>query len=828
MKTLFASITDLSVMASWLIGAVIIVRFLLKKAPASWRGLLWVLVGIRLLCPVSFESNLSLVPERSTVKIVEFEEQEIPMMNGTESEVTMENSKVEVPEVTTPITEEPTVKKSFDYTALFSWIWAVGMAGMLVHAAISYRKIRRKADVSIQHEKRVWICDDIQTPFILGIIGPRIYIPSTMDPETMQYVLAHENAHIQRKDHWWKPLGYLILTVYWFNPLVWLAYILMCRDIELACDEKVVVKLDAAQKKAYSSALLSCSIPRKMIAACPVAFGEVGVKMRIRSILNYKKPAFWLVVVMILVVIGVGVFFGTKPKESSYDVLDLSHFVLEDGSHGWKEIHMCSSVEDVEKELNIHFDEPFEDFEGTTVYAPLEIQYNEYPVNVFFIFQNEKLDEIHFEFEMDTDVNSCYNELYRQMKSIYGEHNFENSYSNGSENPAYGWIGDVYVDDAVYTQMDMSIVDESYVQIRILVVPDFAAESVKEHPEDALLDLDTLLLEDGSYGWMGIAMNNTKEEVEAALGMELGEPAEETEDAVYYDPLHIDFSTSNGSAVFVFKEERLAEIRFDFRLQELDDLYPEEVFNVLDEELTAIYGECHYQSQRFAERNQIYGWLSDTTVGEGLLTRLQIEEDGTTTRLSVRAVPDRYTKIAQEPYQDEMGHNFSKYFDLDVETVRSMLKDQGIEMRLEYDTWIVDEEIEGHKCRTALDFYSLKEGSDPILINYSKSFEKEEVVDWEFIVKVYDYLVKKLGRPEQIENYSYMRYGLVQYDNHVEYNRMHFQEMIDNKRMTFTVSWNDDWEYSHSSDDMQLWNGTLTYNIGSPNVHEYVLRKKWK
>ena len=315
MDAIFQKMIDLSINASWLILAVIAARFLLRKVPAAWRGLLWVLVGVKLLCPVSVESHLSLVPDTTVVR----EQMQIQIVELPETEQIIGDLEYTPQMQQKPIVEkadtEP-VQKTVKVMDVLPYVWLTGIIVMLVHALISYRKIQRRARVSLHYENHVWICDDINTPFILGILRPRIYLPSTMDKETMTHVLAHENAHLKRKDHWWKPLGYLVLSVYWINPFVWAAYILMCRDIELACDEKVIVKLDAEQKKAYSNALLNCSIPRKMIAACPVAFGEVGVKMRIRSIFNYKKPAFWVIVVALLAVIGVGVFFGTKPKDT--------------------------------------------------------------------------------------------------------------------------------------------------------------------------------------------------------------------------------------------------------------------------------------------------------------------------------------------------------------------------------------------------------------------------------------------------------------------------------------------------------------------------------
>ena len=194
-----------------------------------------------------------------------------------------------------------------------SIVWLVGILLMLSYGAVSYFCLKRKVSASLCKEGHVYLCDNIDTPFILGIFRPRIYLPSGMAESEIPYVLAHEEAHLKRKDHLWKPLGFLLLAVYWFNPLFWVAYILLCRDIENACDEKAIKDSDKAYKVSYSEALLACSIHRRTIMACPLAFGETGVKSRIRAVLHYKKPAFWVILVAILVLIVTCVCFLTNP-----------------------------------------------------------------------------------------------------------------------------------------------------------------------------------------------------------------------------------------------------------------------------------------------------------------------------------------------------------------------------------------------------------------------------------------------------------------------------------------------------------------------------------
>jgi len=196
-----------------------------------------------------------------------------------------------------------------------AWVWVIGMGIMVLYALVSWAVVRLRVREAAREEKNIWVCDRIGSPFILGIFLPRIYLPSDMAEEDKPYVLAHERAHLNRRDHWWKPLGFALLAVHWFNPLVWLAYILLCRDIELACDERVIRQMGEGSKKPYSEALINCSVPRRMIAACPVAFGETGVKGRIKSVLNYKKPAFWIILVAVLVCIAVAVCFLTDPRQ---------------------------------------------------------------------------------------------------------------------------------------------------------------------------------------------------------------------------------------------------------------------------------------------------------------------------------------------------------------------------------------------------------------------------------------------------------------------------------------------------------------------------------
>lgn len=326
MTELFFKLADLSIDAGWLVLAVIASRFLLKKAPKSLHCCLWILVAVRLVCPFSWESVFSLMPERAEVpKGVQFavSHAQPGQIVYSRSEPVQEDAGEQprrVSYVAVPTFDGETRALKVSHPDAMGvvlghagWIWLGGMTLMCAYAAVSYLRIRKRIRVSLELSPGVLLCDYIDTPFILGILRPKICLPSEMNPADAAHVLAHEKAHLRRRDHWWKPLGYLLLSIYWFHPLLWLAYILLCRDIELACDERVVKTMEETDRRAYSEALLKCSVPRHLILACPLAFGEVGVKQRIRAVLNYRKPGFWILLISILVIAVVAFTFLTDP-----------------------------------------------------------------------------------------------------------------------------------------------------------------------------------------------------------------------------------------------------------------------------------------------------------------------------------------------------------------------------------------------------------------------------------------------------------------------------------------------------------------------------------
>ena len=323
METVFLKILNMSVNAGWLVLAVLVLRLLLKKAPKAITVLMWALVGVRLLCPFSLESALSLLPSGETVpeQFLSTEAEQITIhMSGQIDWTQPAIDSVTVPAPETGLPSDP----SLNLTQVAALVWLAGVALMLLYAAFSYLRVRRRVREGMHLRDRLWLCDRISSPFILGIIRPRIYLPSAMAPADLEYVIAHENAHLRRKDHWWKPLGFLLLCVYWFNPLLWVGYLFLCRDIEFACDEAVLRQLGSESKKPYSEALLNCSISRRALTACPLAFGEVGVKSRIKSVLSYKKPTLWIILAAVLTCIAVAVCFLTDPKTEMSPEMDLT------------------------------------------------------------------------------------------------------------------------------------------------------------------------------------------------------------------------------------------------------------------------------------------------------------------------------------------------------------------------------------------------------------------------------------------------------------------------------------------------------------------------
>ena len=315
MNEFFLKIINMSISASWLIFAVLILRLALKKAPKWVNVLLWGIVAIRLICPFSFESALSLIPSAETFpkKIISGPSFDV------QSGITPVDNRINdylgdryFEGVTVPANNGNTIM------TILTIVWTIGILLLVAYTVISYWRLHREIDTAVRYKDNIFQSENVSSPFVLGLIKPRIYLPFKLDGQDMEHVVAHEQAHIRRKDHWWKPLGFLLLTIHWFNPLMWLAYVLLCRDIELACDEKVIKGLSNEQRADYTQALVACSVNRRMIAACPLAFGEVGVKERVKSVMNYKKPAFWVIIIAVIICVGVAACFLTNPKQDRY------------------------------------------------------------------------------------------------------------------------------------------------------------------------------------------------------------------------------------------------------------------------------------------------------------------------------------------------------------------------------------------------------------------------------------------------------------------------------------------------------------------------------
>ena len=325
MEGFFLQVLDRSITAGWLILAVVIVRFLLGKAPKWIRGILWGMVALRLVFPFSLESEFSLLPDDSPIERVavgDADDATIPI----NQEVIISKEHSAVPPIggvdDQEVRQEMTMTKRVNTTSVATIIWLAGVGVLLLYSILSFWKLhRRVADAVIWRKEKpaIYESEKVDSPFVLGLIKPCVYLPFRMSDEDRECVVAHEEAHISRGDHLIKPVGFLILAVYWFHPLVWLAYVLLCRDIEMACDEKVISRMSVADKKAYTKALLKCSKPQRMISACPLAFGEVDVKKRITNVLNYKKPAFWIIILSILACVIVAMCFLTEPKEKTED-----------------------------------------------------------------------------------------------------------------------------------------------------------------------------------------------------------------------------------------------------------------------------------------------------------------------------------------------------------------------------------------------------------------------------------------------------------------------------------------------------------------------------
>ena len=360
MSELFRNVLNASFQGSIVIAAVLLLRMVLKKAPKKYICLLWILAGIRLLMPFSIESSLSLQPQQEIVTEVQWQElqdygqilpedaqMELPMEEApalTPQTPAEQPENIPVPEVQPQMEAE--LEYELNWAAFFPWIWLTGVCGMLLYSIISYLLLKKQIREAVRNADGTWECSKIGTAFILGYVRPRIYLPTGLDGQQRQMILEHERCHLRRLDHWTKLVGFVVLAVHWFNPLVWLAYGMLCQEIEMACDEQVVAKMDLFQRKCYSQALLAFSARGHL--ACPVAFGEKPVKRRIKAVLNYRKPAFWLTLCAVVAIVFVAVSLLTSPKEEAADndVIEEPTAVLQ---MPWKEMQIENLYRELER-----------------------------------------------------------------------------------------------------------------------------------------------------------------------------------------------------------------------------------------------------------------------------------------------------------------------------------------------------------------------------------------------------------------------------------------------------------------------------------------------
>lgn len=309
MDSVFLQLVNVSITAGWVILAILLLRLVLKKAPKWTRCLLWLVAGVRLVFPFSIESIFSLIPSAKTIDTAKHLAR--PYID---TGFTVIDNRINdylgdrfFEGITVPANHFANIVRTA------AVVWIIGMTAMLLYSMISYVRLRRNLRTATLLRDNLWESEAVKSPFILGVIRPRIYLPYHLKTESAWYIVAHEQAHLKRRDHWIKPIAFVLLCIYWFNPLMWVAYILLCRDIELACDEKVIRTMEKEERQIYSMTLVQHSVKRRHIAACPLAFGEVGVKERIKTVMHYKKPAFWLILTALIVCLIAAVCFLTNP-----------------------------------------------------------------------------------------------------------------------------------------------------------------------------------------------------------------------------------------------------------------------------------------------------------------------------------------------------------------------------------------------------------------------------------------------------------------------------------------------------------------------------------
>lgn len=465
MTDIFLKIINMSILASWIILAVLILRIFLKKAPKWISCLLWSIAGIRLIMPFSLESVLSLIPSAETVSPDIMTD---PAPSFTTGIATL-NSAIN-PVITDSFAPAPGASANplQILIPILAAIWIAGMLALLIYAAVSFLRLKHKVATSILLRNNIYQSEHIAAPFVLGIVRPKIYLPFNIKENDAEHVIAHEQAHLKRRDHLWKPIGFLLLSLHWFNPLVWLGYILLCRDIELACDEKVIKELGRDARADYSATLLSCSVKRSTISACPLAFGEVGIKARVKSVLNYKKPALWITIAAILLTLVLAVCFLTDPKDKIRGTTD------------------PAQLNEYQETLLDQYPQYFglDASDGLDVYV-YQMAENSYS---FALFPHTELTREMFSSEM-LNIQGIGT---TEMKAILATYDVpeENIYIIPWQNPISSYIGDYWIIESGETEDELKQRREAYVNnIRELL---FGTESyiVGTPYDEMIFDVD--------------------------------------------------------------------------------------------------------------------------------------------------------------------------------------------------------------------------------------------------------------------------------------------------------------------------------------------------
>ena len=361
LQVIFINLLNMSITASYVIVFVVIVRLFLKKVPKIFSYILWSIVLFRLVCPFSFESAFSLLAmkTKSISQSIAYQ-QKTPINSGILAVDKIVNQAIARPAAVASVNPLQVI------LFVLSILWLVGIFLLLMYGLVSYLMLKRKVNTSMRIKEQIYVCENIDSPFVLGIVTPKIYVPMGLSKEQSSYIINHEQVHIHRFDHIIKPFAFLTLCVHWFNPFVWVAFILMSKDMEMSCDEKVLNKMGQGIKKEYSMSLLSFATNWKMINASPLAFGESNVKSRIKNILNYKKPALWMIIIAIMVVVGAGIGLTSDPKshkeldekskQDAYQIVNTSTITeesLEEECLAVTDIHSADEESGFSIDLNI-------------------------------------------------------------------------------------------------------------------------------------------------------------------------------------------------------------------------------------------------------------------------------------------------------------------------------------------------------------------------------------------------------------------------------------------------------------------------------------------